>query len=318
MAAAASTRACCTDICAPKNHNYINGQDKPAEKWQTLTHYDILPQFYDIGIVSVNYVTEFSSLQDDKNFAMQLQNLEEASLNSWPAIQQMLLDGWVIRFANGYTKRANSVTPLYSSHQPLEQKIEFCERLYRERKQMVVFRLPTFSTPAGLEELLIERGYDRMDETYVMTHPLDTVRWEASDGLRLQSDLPLDEWMQLYSKLYGSSIEQERKQQAILAQIVSQRRQFVLRDDERVYACGVGVLEGDYFGLFNILTAPEWRGKGYAGQLLNGMMDWARQRGGKYAYLQVVADNASALRLYQKLNFQEAYRYWYRYKRFDS
>lgn len=248
---------------------------------------------------------------------MQLQNLEEASLNSWPSLQQVLFDGWVIRFANGYTKRANSVTPLYSSHQAFEPKIDFCEDLYRQRNQMVVFRLPTFSTPAGLEELLIERGYDRIDETYVMTQPLAEAQWQAEEGLQLQSDMPLDEWMLLYSKIYGSSIEQERKQQAILANIASQRRQFVLRDDEQVYACGIGVLEGDYFGLFNILTAAEWRGKGYAGTLLKGMMAWARERGGKYAYLQVVADNSSALRLYQKLQFQEAYRYWYRYKHFE-
>lgn len=248
---------------------------------------------------------------------MQLQNLEEASLNSWPSLQQVLFDGWVIRFANGYTKRANSVTPLYTSHQAFEAKIDFCEDLYRQRNQMVVFRLPTFSTPAGLEELLIERGYHRIDETYVMTQPLAEAGWEADEGLQLQTDMPLEEWMLLYSKLYGSSIEQERKQQAILANIASQRCQFVLRDAEQVYACGIGVLEGEYFGLFNILTAANWRGKGYAGKLINGMMDWARERGGKYAYLQVVADNASALRLYQKLNFQEAYRYWYRYKRFD-
>ena len=39
--------------------------------------------------------------------------IEEASLNAWPAMQQMFLDGWVLRLVNPREKRSKcSVEPL--------------------------------------------------------------------------------------------------------------------------------------------------------------------------------------------------------------
>jgi len=41
------------------------------------------------------------------------------ALTTWPALQQRLYDGWVVRFARGHTRRANSVNPLYPSYHDL-------------------------------------------------------------------------------------------------------------------------------------------------------------------------------------------------------
>ena len=45
-----------------------------------------------------------------------VRHIKELAVNAWPSLQT-LLDGWVLRFANGYTRRANSVNLLYPSEQ---------------------------------------------------------------------------------------------------------------------------------------------------------------------------------------------------------
>ena len=47
-------------------------------------------------------------------------------------------------------------------------------------------------------------------------------------------------------------------------------------------------------------------------RLVQSALKWARQRGARFAWLQVEADNAPALGLYRSLGFDEIYRYHYR------
>lgn len=56
--------------------------------------------------------------------------IEELSLNHWQPLSTLLYDGWVLRFADGYTKRANSIQPLYHSTCGADEKIKTCEKIY--------------------------------------------------------------------------------------------------------------------------------------------------------------------------------------------
>ncbi|MEI0735556.1 hypothetical protein VQ056_00855 [Paenibacillus sp. JTLBN-2024] len=93
---------------------------------------------------------------------MQLQ-IEEYSLNAWPALQTLVYGGWLLRFADGYTKRSNSVNALYNrDEERLERKIAKCEELYAKAGLPTVFKVTSFGPPS-LDRALESRGYTLVD-----------------------------------------------------------------------------------------------------------------------------------------------------------
>jgi len=49
--------------------------------------------------------------------------VEETCLNAWPALQEVHYDGWLLRLADGKTRRTNSVNVLRHGSRPLSEKI---------------------------------------------------------------------------------------------------------------------------------------------------------------------------------------------------
>jgi N-acetylglutamate synthase len=239
-----------------------------------------------------------------------IRQIEEAGMNAWPAHQQMLYDGWVLRFANGYTKRANSAMPVYPSILDMNEKIGYCEEIYHQVGLPSVFRL----TPLAQENLdlvLEERGYIKLHPTQVMTLPLADWHFPASPE-RLVRELPLEQWMGVFSEISGSLVEKQPAHGQILRNILNPHLTAALEISGKWVACGLGVLEKDWIGLFDIVTHPDFRQRGLATQLIGGMLNWARSQGARNSYLQVMKNNAPALRLYAKLGYVDAYGYWYR------
>jgi len=240
--------------------------------------------------------------------------LEEVALNAWPALQQMLFDGWILRFARGYTKRANSINPLFASHLDLVTKITTCEHLYALQGLAPIFRLTPFSCPPELDQVLEQRGYHVVDHTFVMQRDLQHGPPSALPRAELRHDT-VDDWLRLWCALHGTAVEQHHTHQAMLDLIPATRLSVSLVHDGTVVACGLGVLEHDYFGLFDLVTAPQQRNRGYGAALVSGMLHWARDHGAASAYLQVLRTNVPARHLYAKLGFQDRYPYWYRVPR---
>ena len=245
---------------------------------------------------------------------MRPRELEELALATWPALQQWLYDGWVVRFAAGHTRRANSVNPLYPArHDPLA-KIVQCEQWYAARDLPTVFRLNRHTAPAHLDRLLDDRGYRLVDPSLTLHRRLDSWLMPGRRVGSLHSETLLD-WLAHYCQLSGKALDQQQTHATILQALPAPRIFATLWDDDRAVACAVGVVYAQALSIVDVVTAPRQRRHGYATALLSHIFGWAQQMGATDAALQVQGDNVAARALYARRGFQEIYRYWYRVQR---
>ena len=241
--------------------------------------------------------------------------VEELALNAWPCLQMVHYDGWLLRFADGYTRRANSVNPLYASSIDPDEKIRFCEDAYRSRGQDTVFKLTTAAQPENLDALLAEHGYREEALTSVQTLDLSAVEQPRIQSVSFSTELT-DGWLAAFCRLNNVDSRRVPTITRMLNNIVPARCFIALCQDDHAetVAVGLAVLERGYIGFFDIVTAAHLRRQGLGTQLMLHLLQWGCANGAQQAYLQVMCNNTPALGLYGKLGFKEIYRYWYRVK----
>jgi len=247
-----------------------------------------------------------------------VRRVEEASLNAWPAMHQVLADGWLVRMSNGFTKRANCVVPLYAGSESSSvgeasqvlEKIRYCENLYAREQLKTIFRLTSIPNDPALDELLARRGYQQLDLTDVKIRNLTTLSQpNQAVAFRL---LTLAEWVEHYAVLSDMPTHASRLHATLIRAIRPDCAFGVLEHNDDVVACGLGVKEQDMVGIFDVITAAKARREGYGRALMQGLLGWGATQGAHLAYLQVAAGNSPAVSLYEGLGFRNLYHYWYR------
>ena len=221
-------------------------------------------------------------------------------MNAWAALQTLVYDGWVIRFAEGYTRRANSVNPLYSSSIPIEKKLHFCENLYRSRNLPVVFKICPSVYPSQLDEKLSASGYQKDSLTSVQIVDLQAVHLQETPEAEIQEDLS-NEWLENFCRMSAVSDVHRKTLQKILLNIVPSHCFVSLQSNDRVVACGLGVLQSGFVGLFDIVTDQNFRNLGYGRQVVMNILSWRIQKRARKGYLQVMLNNVPGSIYIQKL-----------------
>lgn len=248
----------------------------------------------------------------DMNEKQQMvRTLEEVSMNAWPASENILYDGWVLRCAGGYTRRANSIYPLYPSTYDIASKIEHCRQVYEASGLVPVYKLTRYVYPADLDTVLDNHGYRREALTSVQTLPLDA--YDAEDDRRVTLSEHADaNWVRRFIAMNTVSIRYSSIITNMLQRIATPKCFASFEHDAAIIACGIGVVADHMVGLFDIVVDPRHRQKGLGTRLVHRILKWARCQRATLAYLQVMRDNIAAVSMYNKIGFSEAYQYWYR------
>lgn len=239
--------------------------------------------------------------------------IEEMSLNHWPALSTAVHEGWLLRYADGYTKRANSVSAIYGAEGDAEKRIEWCERRYAALGLPAVFKMTPFDRPADLDRLLADRGYEMVDPTIIQTLDLGRISRPHLDRVHITEQLT-KEWVEAFCRMSGVKESHKPAMQRMLETGGVKKGFAVFLHEDQVAACGFGVVENGWIGLYDVVTDATYRNRGFATRMLETLLYWGKEQGATHSYLAVVADNAPARRLYEKLGYEELYRYWYRVK----
>jgi len=242
--------------------------------------------------------------------AAAIRALEETTFAAWPDLASIWLDGWLLRFAAGHTKRANSVNVVHAGQAGLDARIAEAERHYRSAGLTPVFRLTPLAEDV-LDGLLGARGYAVVEPSLVKTAPMLT-GVSPDPGVTLTDD-PETGWLDTYRAAAGLDDQAAVTLRAMLARIAGQPVYAVLRAQDDVLGLAMAVTTAGRVGFFDVLTLPEARRRGVARRIMESLIAWSRDEAGATSmWIQVVAANAPARNLYRHLGFRTAYGYHYR------
>jgi N-acetylglutamate synthase len=235
--------------------------------------------------------------------------LEPLAEKSWPARETTALNGWLLRFSDGYSSRCNSVST-HGFHGKLDSDINAVEEAYRSRRLAPQFQISPATRPPGLEQALIARGYKHKPTTVLMVAEAAAIA-ASSHGVQILSAPDADFVRLTLEGSHSPADGQERL--TTLARITLPKAYVVARSGGETVSCGASVVTDDWASVYVMRTATQHRRKGHGQRVLQGIAQWALGQGASKLYLQVDETNLAGRALYARAGFRDGYRYLHYY-----
>jgi len=258
--------------------------------------------------------------------------LEAAAADALAPAEELLSDGWRLRFNRGVTRRGNSVLPEARGERSLAAKLSEVEAFYRTRGVVPRIQLTSAARPVRLDDELAGRGWEREPGATVLYRGLETLPKRtsgasasegASDG---ESDVrvagrPDAGYREVQDAVVpGTGAWATTRAEALNGAGLVPWHLAIRSDDGRAVAAGLAVLDPERrcVGLYSLSTVPDARGRGYGRALVAAAVRRAQAAGARCAYLQVDVRNDAAARLYRRLGFAVHHAYHYRRRETES
>lgn len=223
--------------------------------------------------------------------------LEEAAALGWPALETERLGDWLLRAAQGWTRRANSALVLGDPGVP--DALDRVEEWYAARGLPAWLAIP-LPAMAAVDHAAARAGWVSPLEVEVLTAPLPITPPEP--GV-LIADTPSQEWAAVYAARTVPPVGYRvlsGPDTVAFASIV---------EDGSTVAIGRGVVTSGWLGIAAMEVRPEHRRRGLATQILRGLLAWGAQRGATRSYIQAETTNPAALALYKGHGFTHHHLY---------
>jgi GNAT superfamily N-acetyltransferase len=239
--------------------------------------------------------------------------LHRIMTTGWRAAETASLGDWLLRAAGGFTGRANSALAVGDPGVPLDEAVDRVQQWYDARALPPRIQLPDRAAPAGLADVLDQRGWAAAWPTHVMTAELGPVlRALPTSDVEVRLDDHLDDaWLAAYRPDEGRAGLSED----VVRDVLTNHPDVVfasVREGDRGVAIARVAVDGRWAGLSCVEVVGDRRRGGLATLVSGEALRWAVRRGARRAYLQVTVDNAAARSLYERMGFTVHHDYAYR------
>ena len=134
----------------------------------------------------------------------------------------------------------------------VDEKIDFCESVYRNLDLSTGFKLTAASTSADLDARLAAHSYRSESYTSVQVLGLKAGKYEIPTDIELTSE-DLETWHEAFARMNHISPERRVTHERILRAILPDKRYASISMDGHIIGCGLGVSQAGYLGLFDIV-----------------------------------------------------------------
>ncbi len=229
---------------------------------------------------------------------------EERLVNVWPAVSTLLMDGWVVRVAHGYSGRANSASAVVPGARMSGALLDEIERVYAEAGLHPSVRITPLAD-SGVEPLLFSRGYRIKDRSKMMVMSLQD-RHDLAIDARVQLErTPSRRWLDGVSRHQEPSKRSADHLLAIVGQFRVPAAFATLEIDAQPVGFAVCAIDRGWAEISSVMLDPAHRGQGLGRITVDALLAWAVGKGAAHAFLQVDETNAVARRLYAGQGFQD-------------
>jgi len=242
------------------------------------------------------------------------EDAERRAVGSWPPLVSEPLGEWLLRAADGFSARANSVLAVGDPGRLFPEALQAVRDFYTRRS------LPAWAqvvSGSALDQAFVDAGWvparpgeaDTVFSLASVAAASRLLRRSARVEVPVQVSTGADpDWLADDARAASSPLAA-----AGVLKGPAQVGFAAVREDGRVVAKGrIGCgRDDDWAGITDVWVDPAHRRRGLALVVLARLLDWAAERGVSTVYLQVRGDNPPALALYERLGFMPHHSYRY-------